>query len=410
MDIEKLFMPYVRSHLEFEKPVRINGKIKACFSIDKEKVDPPKRQRRKRWMILVGNGLCRAFNNSGFGLDSIVEKLEDKNRFRDVNEALQILKTKGKLSTEEALGILQNLSTIREALVDEQEKDVKVAIGGKDNNLLLIKRPQHLHINEYFYEVLKSIRDASNSLFKNCCFQNYSKNIIKFLKSGFEKDIKMDVATLNYDTSLYRSMFREKWVRDAYVDGFLRQKDKNSASRVSTKQEVCRRILNYQKSRYLHLHGSYLFIESSNGFFQKKEVNFFPSKLEEFLNSVIILTNQRKKYRSIKYIDVLDEYNTSFGDSLDKCEKLIIFGYAGRDHYLQETIGACMSRKHPPELLIVLRKGDCLDPWEKLLRDSEDLVQVKTSFDLLYNSEKGCNRILEISDIREFDWPIYSDN
>lgn len=412
MDITKLFLEHLRAHVKVEEQsIDEEGKIRACFTLEKKWIQRPARQQKKRWMILIGNGLCRAFDDENFHLDKIVGSLKKGCNFKKISSSLKLLETKGGLNIEDSLGVLYNLSHVRGDLVsDDGSDDVKVVL--QNGESLRIPRPEKLKINEYFYALISQIKDASNSLYTNESFCSYVDKFLEFLKF-YNEDIFLDLATLNYDTSLYRKLFSQEWVQKSYVDGFLRRRGTNEGdSQVTTKHDICRRILRYSRSRYLHLHGSYLFVKQSEGLFRKHRYGFFPGSSEEFLNSVIILTNQREKYRSIKYLDVLNEYNMSFGNSLDRCEKLIVFGYAGGDSYLQEAIKvrlANRSRKKPLELLVILRKKDSLEPWKKLLDDSEKFEKVSCPREFLYSSEKGRNRFLVVPNLTDFDWPINRD-
>jgi len=303
-----------------------------------------------RWTIFIGNGLCRAFTstnngqqvlfNEKFDLNKIFQELFQSNntanpsRFESIKTAISTLEKEEDCAkwtnAEGSFGVVESLSLSREDI--DENGSLQIQIGEKTCK---IDKFDNYQFDSLKFEILKKISEAANLLKESDEFKNYLKKFNNFIKSKFEKKIIIDIATLNYDSSLYISWFgqRGSWFRKKYVDGFALDEGKPK-----TKKKIAETILgNKTKGKYLHLHASYLFLEDSSGDFIKK--NATHDFQENDINKMpIILCNQEEKLKRVKYYDILNWYSTEFNNTLDKTKKLFLFGYGGKDKYINKII------------------------------------------------------------------------
>ncbi len=415
-DIRWIFQPHIRRNLEKFHIKELPEEIEGTFVLPKRALNKPKREGKRRWTVLVGNGLCRAFDqyNDRFNLTSIINNLGQASEFEELSAAMEFLSTQGpgQLSIEDALGTLEILSETQDSLARKVRLGLTEEVSDQQAPKA-IRRPDTYRLSQFRYQLLKQIHDASEELQREPLFSRHAEDFLAFLKSHQDEDehLRIDVATLNYETSLYRKLFcsNEDWFRKHYSDGFYADEKK-----IITKDKICQRVLDKRKSRYLHLHGSYLFVEEGrSGTFRKEENTWFPPSQKEAERLVIVLTNQKEKLRSVKFHDLLDEYHMAFRSSIGDCEKLIVFGYGGGDEYLNEVIRARLSLESAPEVLIVQGeysanpRSDKIAGWQKWLHPGASKIQeVSTPHDLLFSNGSGRNRIYFTDSLANFKWPI----
>lgn len=398
---------------------------KDVFNVFVNKKKNRKKSATSRWTIFIGNGLNRAFTgtnngqlisfNEKFDLNQIFQEIfqEDStanpSRFEKIKTAISTLERVENCANwknaEGSFGIVEALSLSREDI--DENGSLKVQIGDK---ICKIERFDNYQIDPLKFEILKKIFKSSNLLTKSDDFKNHLNKLNEFIKSKFKNNTIIDIATLNYDSSMYISWFgqRGSWFRKKYVDGFALDENKPK-----TKKKIAEAILgNKAKGKYLHLHGSYLFVEDSSGDFVKRKVT--QELKEEDINKMpIILCNQEEKLKRVKYYDILNWYSAEFNNNLDECKKLFLFGYGGKDKYINKIIKEKINKNKALQVIIIQRlpkdkvseekKQEKANFWkgqEQLAL--ENLQMANSEADLLDNSTS--HMIFFINSLSEFTW------
>lgn len=184
---------------------------------------------------------------------------------------------------------------------------------------------------------------------------SFTNSLVTFIRAS-----NSHIATLNYDSLLYKAMIQEDILRgyDGYlVDGFY-----------STGYHSDNMIRKYGRTfgYYLHLHGSPLFVEQ-DGAILKLSTNKI-SSCDPVVSSHIVITHVSHKTTVISASSLLMDYWNKFAQAIKESCEIIIFGYPGEDRHLNSTINNFRNGKR---IKIVEWSGSgCFDGrkkfWESL--------------------------------------------
>ncbi len=285
-----------------------------------------------RKLIVVGNGLGMALDNTKFSLPHAMPKVWHEKLERNERELIADFIPGIDVSTEP-----QEESRLINAQVALSAFDILQSGFGHDyaKNLKewFSKPNQHTDLenalNKFTFEVAREFDRTSETFHDDEKLKNFWRNLKAHLGTH-----KSHIATFNYDTALYTKylddpFFEEKTVlQDCFRSGFL----KPTLGKVE-----CERGL------YLHLHGSPLFHDT----IQKRNRSELNSHTAESRNHIIlsdaslkplliakskILSLYWKRLEEILHPDVRDT-------TITQVEEIILFGYRGGDDHLNRLIG-----------------------------------------------------------------------
>lgn len=195
----------------------------------------------------------------------------------------------------------------------------------------------------------------------------------------FIKKTKSHVVTLNYDNLLYDGFKLEK-VLDGYngtlIDGFW-------ATTGFDEEHLIRHNVK-RHGWYMHLHGSPLFVGNQKVMRAERFI------LDPEEKSHIVLTHVEHKPLIIGSSHILSAYWRRLEKAFEESNRIILFGYSGKDKHLNNQIKLWKEEK---ELLIVEWSGN-----------GDEAIQVEE-----WKSRTGFDRLelIQLENILEFsEWPI----
>ncbi|MCH9625145.1 MAG: hypothetical protein S4CHLAM123_03140 [Chlamydiales bacterium] len=182
--------------------------------------------------------------------------------------------------------------------------------------------------------------------------------------------------------------------------------------RTKTKKQITEAILgNKTKGKYLHLHGSYLFSEESPGEFIKRNATYVFQK-NDIEKMPIILCNQEEKLKRVKYYDILNWYSTVFNNSLDTTKQLFLFGYGGKDKYINKIIREKTQKNEGLKVKIIQRcpnknennqdKRNKINFWKGGEQLNLENLNIASSESELLNADS--HTIFFVNSLSEFSW------
>lgn len=301
----------------------------------------------ERCTLIFGNGLGRALDNDYFKLSSGLSYVwNESTDFTDeqkklVNSAIPDLGINEYPSSEEELDVLQIAIVAADFLRTFETAKTKWL--NKESR----KLPQAFR--RFVHEVAWYFHDSNKKL------------PIEFNEplSTFIRNSKSHVAVLNYDNLLYDALSLSKVLdgyNDTLIDGFWKSGfDGKNLDRYNTEE----------KSWYMHLHGSPLFIENKKLMREERE-QFDPTH-----KSHIVLTHVKHKPIIIESSPILSEYWKRFSTALSESKKIILFGCSGVDTHLNETIARYFSGN---DLIVIEKKMDKNNNWTKIFNEKTVLV------------------------------------
>lgn len=145
------------------------------------------------------------------------------------------------------------------------------------------------------------------------------------------------VATLNYDELLYRGFIGADVFQgySCLIDGFTRSG--------FSETNLERKRPDHQ-SFYLHLHGSPLYFEDSDGNLRKAELRKLPV-IHGYSSTHIVLTEVKHKASVIQSSEILRVYWKRLKEAIQEVEGVMLVGYGGGDTHLNELVRANFSGK-----------------------------------------------------------------
>jgi SIR2-like domain len=287
-----------------------------------------------RFTIVIGNGLGMAIDKEYFKLQNGLKTVwSDTSNFSQEQKNLVISTISG-LSSEDYPSSEEQLDTLQVAVVaTEFLKSLEAVEAVKVERLSKQSRELPRAFRRFVHEVAAYFDKSGESL--------PDKFISRFAQ--FINETKSHVATLNYDSLLYNALSNFK-VLDGYngslIDGFW----KTGFAKTNLDR--------YPESRfgwYFHLHGSPLYIGN------KKLMREGRQELKPTEQSHIVLTYFKHKPIIIASSSILTEYWKKFDIALSEAEKIVLFGYSGRDEHLNERI--CLHGQGKP-VHVIEWKGD----------------------------------------------------
>lgn len=302
---------------------------------------------------MIGNGLGRAIDNEYFelekGMDKAWESLEGYPKIREIISS--IIDPKEKPEKEQDLKEIQKnifyLIQIRQAYE-------KLTTGIKKD---ILTDPEK--IEKQYYKYLLFVA----KYFSDYKDEETSDEASKFLK-GFSDYIETNrphIATLNYDTILYRHFIKTK-----IVDGFKGSLADGIADNGFQEGFLYPRFDN-NYGCYLHLHGSPLFYTDKDGKIKKNAHDngaFAPVEDDGNERHHIILCHPEQKYELIQHSSLLSIYFNFFKTALEEAENIIIIGYGGMDEHINDAIRNSMKNKSK-KIYIVERSDPDISDNEK---------------------------------------------
>lgn len=354
--------------------------------------------------LLVGNGLCRAFEkdaNVTFDLNEILANVWQNKLEDSIKEILRKIVPPHGPQNEKGLGyVKQFLESIE--FFFEEKRNGKYCISqcvnsiefslSKGLTLPQITISECCKMKEAYQalekEVLEKLQEDSNSV---------SDKFKKWFENGFNNFLlknKVNIATLNYDDLLYRAIFSSKdneKFQEKFTDGF--------------KETVFNRWEFYEwvrqgRSRYCHLHGSYLFSKEREDIKKHCSGNSLPE------HPLVILTSQSNKQEKLLGEVILRIYHRHFLEAISQSKRLIIIGYSGRDKYLNEELRYATAKNKLLQITVIqwhkpgLNEESCIGEWnEKLSLKKDRFLKKIDEKDL--SSQSG---IFFLEDIRKSPW------
>ncbi|MGL5289690.1 MAG: hypothetical protein ACRC9N_09470 [Aeromonas sp.] len=275
-----------------------------------------------RKLLIFGNGLGMALDNTHFSLDRALAEVWDRpNYLTDVQRKLveRCLGREGPPKGEHELDSLHQATTYCRALS---------YIGEGDTHWLTNDGKNFPKITAtYLHKVATELHNYPDELPKE-----FEDSLVRFIKTT-----QSHVATLNYDKLLYNS-FIENDVLNGYngslVDGMLDQ---------GFKPDALERKYGKKFGYYLHLHGSPLFI-NSNKYVKKLSRQQLTVDWDE-PSKHIVLTHIERKPSVIAASNVLSTYWDYLLFALFESTQIILFGYSGLDEHLNLLLRPYLTSK-----------------------------------------------------------------
>ena len=335
----------------------------------------------KQNVIIFGNGIGMAINNTSFGL---AEGLKHGwNKLKDYEQqlleyCLSIKSCNIPPTSEKDLDIAYLTATstrlLRSIEEDNQSPNTWLANGNKQRDFHFILRRYSSFVAEYFFDKMQSYVFTPQAPLVDA----FLERLVRHIKSSRDH-----VATLNYDTALYEKFVDNGICKNTsyLIDGMV-----DSGFDVSNVRDIKQRN---KCGYYFHLHGSiYLFENDSPGNPIKRnraQLGSVSTLDYESLTKTIVLAAIEHKPLIIEESNLLKGYWSLLREEMYSAEKLTLFGYSGGDDHLNELINE-VSRLSQIEINIIQW---CNSPKQKA---DWDKVFPSKSFNLIH-----FNNILEFS-------------
>jgi len=287
-------------------------------------------------LILFGNGLGRALDFSLFDLRAAFSRVWNGGLLSEREKEL-ISSVLPAASKPEALAAETELFEAQVAMnaIEQLQRSVPPEILSRwlSSDALELRQAifnLNAHVARYFHSYNKSIPDR------------FGRPLVKYVR-----DNNPHIITLNYDALLYGLFCKKhKFGRlkpyrpcddfsGALIDGFT---DKDGFSSVNFSH-----ITDTSLGYFLHLHGTPVFAEGN--FDIGGETISRPTKLrrEEMRANKssgkhIVLNHGKMKPAIIASSPILSLYWERFQEAVLKSQRIVLFGYSGDDHHLNEVI------------------------------------------------------------------------
>ncbi|MEO1455654.1 MAG: SIR2 family protein [Pseudomonadota bacterium] len=275
-----------------------------------------------RKLVIFGNGLGRALDNEFFNLESALSYAwEDSGVLGDDQKELiwqclpQELIEVGLETFPSSEAHLDRLQRVLAAC----DEILKYETSGGEGWLSEAGR--------VFPDAIRSYLHCAASYFHSGEHQLPSTFVQPLVDWILES--RSHIATLNYDQLLYRAFIGTS-VFNGYaclLDGFVPNFDSQNLHRFNPSNQ----------SFYLHLHGSPLYFTAGDGNIWKSSLGNLPG-LEGHSSSHIVLTHVHHKTSVIGASPVLREYWGRLETAMSESEAIVLFGYAGGDIHLNQSI------------------------------------------------------------------------
>lgn len=323
---------------------------------------------KSKIVVLIGNGLGRAFNNEGFATECILKRLFDPSTPYLQPETLNFFKRLFRNSfpqNEEELGLVEELNDALD-IIGRLPFRIFLCDHTLQTDVFTDKAFKHDFANcfsDLKTNFLKSIQESSDHVINDKKdYAVFAENLRKFIKSTLPT-----IATLNYDILLYDAFLKPPFLDDVftqkengYTDGFLKEPQSKELPKFVDD------FFKFSDSRktYLHLHGAYFYTQQKSTTEEKiikQHVNYVPNPKED---SLVILTSQKKKIQNIfsSPKDFFRIYSGYFFEKIIEAKHIIIFGYGGRDEYLNTTVRyavtKALARQDYIKITVICRSED----------------------------------------------------
>jgi len=208
-------------------------------------------------VVLVGNGLGRAFDNEGFRTESILQRLfsEESRLAQNTKNFFNVLFPFNGLRGEEELGkiegLIESLNILQDFPISNHLNQIlKNRIKSIDSGFL-----QELKCNFRSLKIsfLKEIKEKSDLVIRHSRFSEFRDRFHEFVLDSK----KVNIATLNYDSILnstvlfYKDHENFDDITKKYVDGFY---NSHETSRCSKLREEDRGSIHDRHPSFSRLH------------------------------------------------------------------------------------------------------------------------------------------------------------
>jgi hypothetical protein len=318
----------------------------------------------KRNTIIFGNGLGMALDNEYFLLESGLKTIwntsdnltEDHKRL--IRTALPDPNCEYPKSEE-------MLADIQLAIFASQI--LKVIEKGKEEWLSEKSRGLIPAFKKYVHQVGMYFQAGNHELPKKFTYP----------LSQYLKKTRSHIGVLNYDDLLYNALISTNILNGYYgtlIDGY---------SNCEFNPKSLDKYRKYDLGFFLNLHGSPLFVGNRKVYGKEKK------NLEANDESHIVLTHSKYKQNIILQSEILSEYWRRLEEALNESEKLVLFGYSGKDDHLNILICTHFKQK---EISVI--------EWD----DGDDLSLRENYWGRQLDREMK-NNVMRMSDILGFtDW------
>lgn len=227
-------------------------------------------------------------------------------------------------------------------------------------------------LERYAFQVAKHFHNFSDSLVSQEIWLNFVNHLVHFI---FQT--KSHVATLNYDALLY-SPFNDtqhmegncirlcNGFNGTLLDGYTKKSGFSA-------QNMERKYNWEEKSYYMHLHGSPLFVDDVDG----RPIKLTRAQLadeEGARRSHVVLTSGRMKPSVIAASSVLRMYWDHLPIAIEDAEEIVVFGYSGADKHLNKVIRT-EKEQRPVRVVERTHEEDRNDFWTSRLGENVQIVQ-----------------------------------
>lgn len=282
--------------------------------------------------FLIGNGLGMALDPEAFSLKNAMENAWNK-VIENSDHKRSFVNLFGLHKAPEEENDLRDMEAI---LKHAKERNINV-----DNEVKLLAKKFSYTVANSFLDTEPN-NDTFNTKYPN--FRPFINRLSKFITNNPGSTI----ATLNYDWLLYLA-FNESGTFRSLVDGFWK-------GGVFSPRECTNSKGNMAYGWFLHLHGSPLYFNDTQGTVCKRNVNWkldtddkwkqHQNWIDSTSESHLVLTHPYFKDTIIQRSKVLRKYWREFDNSLKGNDRVIIIGYGGQDPHINRTIHNNLE-KHP---------------------------------------------------------------
>lgn len=286
-----------------------------------------------RKLIIFGNGLGRALDESYFDFAEGMHKAWTSESGLSEEEKIILRSALGETCLETGPSHEDDLLGIQ--IAQTACSLITHLVGGENISLWLTENALKVEraIEKYVFQVANYFQSYEFAEFDDN-WRNFTGHFCSFVHSS-----KSHVATLNYDSLLY-SVFNERITFDGRTiprlcDGFSGTLLDGYTSRRGFCEENFERY-SASKSFYLHLHGSPLFVENSEGKIvkrQRSEANTLPES-----RCHVVLAHGELKPNVIAESPVLSLYWKMLNEAIREAGEIVVFGYGGGDNHLNDKL------------------------------------------------------------------------
>jgi len=382
----------------------------------------------KKIVVLIGNGLGRAFHNEGFAIEHLLKRISSELSIPAKAFFAKIFQS-GFPENEEELGILEELNDAFD-IIDKLPFRTFLCDSKSETDVYIDESFKKDFVDSFFElktALLQSIQKSSFQVIEDKRKNGYEKFSSKLL--SFIDNCRPTIGTLNYDNLLFKilCMKYDELLRknDGYTDGFFTENEEEQTSKrlptfindfFSWASQARRR------PTYLHLHGAYFYTLGNE--IEKQSTTDYTPSIEN--SHLVILTSQKKK---IQYVydspqDFFRTYSGYFFEKLLDAEHIIIFGYGGRDEYLNTNLRYATNKakatSKPIKITIICRDEEIPDnelreKWLEILTGTKNnsdwatIVEKSARNTPLSKQAEGTCKIRKFSNLKEFEW-LYENN